>query len=224
MSDFRPSAVIFDLDGTLIDSLPGIAYSVRAAFAACGLPYPAVDLRSMIGPPIRTILSNMANTNEPDVLALLENEFRTSYDTVGWTKSRWYSGAEALIERLHEAGLRLFLVTNKPRHITLRTLTIANVLHLFEQIVTRDLRSPHFESKTAMIAFLIESCALSPAACLLVGDTEEDANAAAQCSVQFAYVTHGYGNIGSDSRSLVHLKLDKFSQLPQWIGLEFAHD
>ncbi len=51
MSDVRPNAVIFDLDGTLIDSLPESRFAVKSTFAECGLPYTALDLRSMIGPP-----------------------------------------------------------------------------------------------------------------------------------------------------------------------------
>ena len=56
----RARAWFFDLDGTLLDSLPGIEHSARAAFAACGLAMGEVELRTLIGPPIRTILAKMA--------------------------------------------------------------------------------------------------------------------------------------------------------------------
>ena len=52
-----PPCILFDLDGTLLDSLPGIAFSVREACRMVGLPEPKINLRSLLGPPIRTILS-----------------------------------------------------------------------------------------------------------------------------------------------------------------------
>jgi phosphoglycolate phosphatase len=216
--------VIFDLDGTLIDSLPGIEFSVKSAFAACGIPYPAVDLRSMIGPPIRTILEQVARTSEPAILACLESAFRTSYDSEGWRKSYCYSGTKAALASLYEAGLRLFVVTNKPRHITLRILEVTGILHFFQGIVTRGSRIPEYADKKEMVASLIDSCGVEPEGCVLVGDTVEDANAACACGIRFAHASHGYGTFGDDHSTPVHLRLNDFSQLLQWIGLEFAHD
>ena len=62
--DIRPAAVIFDLDGTLIDSLPGIEFSVKAAFEACGVSGTTNDLRSKFGPPIRTILAQACKVTD----------------------------------------------------------------------------------------------------------------------------------------------------------------
>lgn len=224
MNPTRPSAVIFDFDGTLVDSLPGIEFSVKAAFASCGIPYPAVDLRRMIGPPIWTILSRVAQTSDPGTLADLERAFRTSYDSEGWRKTLCYPGTEAALSILQEAGIRLFIVTNKPRHISLRTLKLLRIEHFFEALVTRDSHTPPHRDKREMIEFLLHSSALSAQNCLLVGDTEEDADAAAPSKMRFAHVSHGYGTISDDPKSPVHIKLNDFSELPQLIGLEFAHD
>lgn len=224
MNDVRPTSVIFDLDGTLIDSLPGIEFSVKAAFADCGLPYPAVNLRSMIGPPIRSILAQIARTTTPAILDDLERAFRASYDSVGWRQSFTYPGTEKALISLRNAGLRLFIVTNKPRHISMRILEMTEIQKLFESVVTRDSRVPPYADKKEMIASLMISRALDSGDCLVIGDTEEDAAAAAECNVRFVYVSHGYGAIHEESALSVHLRLNSFSQLPQWFGLEFAHD
>jgi phosphoglycolate phosphatase len=216
--------VIFDLDGTLVDSLPGIEFAVKSAFAACGMPYPALDLRSMIGPPIRTILAQMAGTNDASTLTHLESAFRASYDSEGWRKSYCYPGTRATLESLYEAGLRLFVVTNKPRHISLRIIETTGIQRFFERIVTRDSRAPQYADKKEMLASLIGSSGVAPADCVLVGDTAEDAGAACAIGIKFAHATHGYGTIGEDHVTPVHLRLNDFSQLLQWIGLEFAHD
>ena len=82
-----PEALFFDLDGTLFDSLPGIAYSIEQAFKVCSLPMPPLNLPQMIGPPIATILSQAApEATEPERV-LLERAFRASYDSEGWQKT-----------------------------------------------------------------------------------------------------------------------------------------
>ena len=224
MSQLQTSVVIFDFDGTLVDSLPGIEFSVKAAFFSCGISVPVVDLRRMIGPPIRTILSRAAQTNDPEAIANLESAFRTSYDSEGWRRTLCYPGTEAALSVLQSAGIRLFIVTNKPRHISLRTLELLRLAHFFECLVTRDSRSPQYGDKREMIEFVLHSSALSAQNCMLVGDTEEDADAAASCKMRFAHVSHGYGTISDGAKSPVHIRLNDFSQLPQLIGLEFAHD
>ena len=224
MSYVKPTAMIFDLDGTLIDSLPGIEFSVKAAFVSCRIPFPAIDLRKMIGPPIQNILSQVAETTDPSILADLERAFRASYDENGWQKTLCYPGTESALHALQEAGIRLFVVTNKPQQVSLRIAEMIRIKQFFESIVTRDSRSPQYADKGEMIESLLHSNALDARNCLLVGDTAEDACAAALCGMPFAHIRHGYGTISENVQSPVCLKLNSLSELPQWIGLEFAHD
>lgn len=213
------SAVLFDLDGTLLNSLPGIEYSARAAFRACGLPMAEVDLRSLIGPPIRTILSRLF-LNAPAegyerLLDCLEQAFRASYDSEGWQKTYHYAGAFAMLTQMKEQGIRLFVVSNKPRHISLKILEAEGTLQCFDEVVTRDSRTPPYRSKYEMISHVSAEQALQPESCLMVGDTIEDANAAAMAGIQFALMTHGYGYIPSDGKVPVALRLDSFVKLMQ---------
>jgi phosphoglycolate phosphatase len=224
VNEWPPTAVIFDLDGTLIDSLPGIEYSAKAAFAACGMLYPDVDLRSLIGPPIRTILSQVAKTSAPDVLIALENAFRASYDSDGWKESYVYPGTEAILSAMHDSGIRLFVLTNKPAQISNRILEIRGIRHLFEWVVTRDSRTPPYADKREMLGVILGSCALKTFDYLFIGDTEEDAMAAAAHDIRFGYVSHGYGTISDENAVPVHIRLPNFHQLAQAIGVEFAHD
>lgn len=224
MNDAHPAAVIFDLDGTLIDSLPGIEFSVKTAFAVCGIPFPAVNLRSVIGPPIRSILAGAANMTESSKLTELENAFRRSYDRDGWRKTTCYPKVKSVLRLLRDAGQRLFVVTNKPREISLRILINFGIAQIFDAIVTRDMRIPGYLNKQEMIEFLLDSHTLDRETCILIGDTQEDANAAASCGIRFAFASYGYGTISDTSIVPVHYTVDNFSQLLQLLSPEFAHD
>lgn len=210
-----PDTVLFDLDGTLLDSLPGIRYSIVEAFRACGLPMADVEMRSLIGPPIRTILSRLLVTLPVEAkeqhLNCLERAFRASYDSEGWQKTYHYAGTAAMLKQMKEQGLRLFVVSNKPRQVSLKILQREDTFEYFDQIVTRDSRMPRYAGKYEMISYLLIEQAMQPANCLMVGDTIEDAEAAAAAGMQFCLMTHGYGDVPRNSNVPVALRLDSFA-------------
>ena len=104
-----PQNLLFDLDGTLLDSLPGIRFSAEAAFRACGLEVGKTELRSLIGPPIRKIMERMAVRQlSGEELDALERSFRWSYDTEGWRMTPHYEAAAESLRELKASGRRLF--------------------------------------------------------------------------------------------------------------------
>ncbi len=201
--NFRlPGVILFDLDGTLLDSLPGIEHAILEAFSVCGLEVGERNLRSLIGPPIRTILSRMcspADSATEQQLDQLEHAFRRNYDDLGWRRTAHFPDVVEVLRQLSSHGKRLFIVSNKPRQVSLKILEAEGTVGLFEDIVTRDTRRPHYESKQEMIASLVESKRLQPANCLMVGDTMEDGEAAAHTGMPFCLVTYGYGDVPFES-------------------------
>src|SRR6266851_3783302 len=127
-----PQALFFDLDGTLLDSLPGIAFSIVQAF----------DLGEAIGPPIRTILALAATQATDSDLDLLERAFRSSYDSEGWQRTLLFAGSSPMLQEAYVLGIRLFVVSNKPRHIAVKILEREGVLSLFTAVLTRDSSDP----------------------------------------------------------------------------------
>lgn len=184
---------IFDLDGTLVNSLPGIRLSIEVALAEFGLQPRARELRPLIGPPIRYILSSVAGVTEEYSLDRLERAFRSSYDERGWLRSACFSGARQLLRDLQAAGTRLFVLTNKTTLPTRNILRHLKLEAFFEEVVCRDSRAPSYTSKSEALADLVERRDLSPETCLLVGDTEEDRAAAIAAGMQSTIVRHGYG-------------------------------
>jgi phosphoglycolate phosphatase len=213
-----PRCLLFDLDGTLLDSLPGIAYSVQAAFDAAGLHERAYNLRQLIGPPIRTILSRAAETSDPALLDTLERYFRASYDNEGWRRSVCFPDAFEVLQAMKKSGHRLFIVTNKPRHSSTMAIEAEGIAPFFEGIYTRDSTEPPYATKADMLHALLTDQHLSPQECVMVGDTIEDASAAAMHQIDFIFMEHGYGELSSAYPVL--LKLGSFSEFMPYLAME----
>jgi phosphoglycolate phosphatase len=211
MIETLPPCILFDLDGTIVDSLPGIEFSLHEAFSACMLPVVKRNLRELIGPPIRIILSNVGQVFDESQLDALEKAFRLSYDSHGWRKTVGYPNVGNVLRTLQKRGHRLFVVTNKPRPASLRVLEREQLLDCFEAIVTRDSRNPDYQTKEEMIGALLTD-RLSPRDCVMVGDTVEDAIAAAKGGVPFILMKHGYGRLSEISSVLVAHTMENFSQ------------
>jgi phosphoglycolate phosphatase len=165
---------VFDLDGTLVDSLPGIAWSIDSAFAECGLPTPPCNVGQLIGPPIRQILARIAGTSNTAFLDRLEHAFRRNYDSEGWRKTACFDGVTDVLRHLAARGAQLFLVTNKPAHVTTKILGELKLAGFFQEVACRGTES----SKAVVLAALLERRGLDPSAGLMVGDTSEDSAAA----------------------------------------------
>ncbi len=203
---------IFDLDGTLVDSLPGIAAALVAAFESIGRTLPEANLRAEIGPPISVIARRLApSLTDLETLAI-EQAYRPLYDDHHWSLTTLFPGVGATLHTLNRRGHSLFLLTNKPRVPAVRILEHLGLSHLFTDLYTRDCATPSFASKTLMLEALVAHHSLDPAASILVGDTAEDGEAAHANSIPFVFVTYGYGlcpsaaNAISEFSALLHLE------------------
>ncbi len=197
-----PRTYIFDLDGTLIDSLPGIEQALTAAFATLHRTFPPNTLRPLIGPPIRTIARRLDPTLTDAETLEIERNYRAFYDDDSWKNTRLFPEVESTLKALHRSGHKLFVLTNKPALPARRILDHFALTDLFTAILTRDSSSPAFVSKSAMLAHLLAYHDLDPKHCLLVGDTPEDAAAAHANHLPCVLMSFGYGEIEPAQTSL----------------------
>lgn len=185
--------LLFDLDGTLVDSGVGIIGSLKETIGNV-LPYIDVDgLDFKIGPPIREILKTALGSVTDSQLTLLESRFRASYDRRGWKLSSLYPGVDKTLSVLLERGISMYVITNKPITPTIQILSMLRLANYFTHVLSRDSRKPYFANKTDMIRFLIAKHKIKCKSAYVVGDSEEDRKAATECGIRFIGIEYGYG-------------------------------
>ena len=185
------SAVLFDLDGTLVDSLPGISWAAQLALDEVLPGSELPDLRPFVGPPIREVFRRILGEDTAGFLADLESAFRRHYNMDGWRRSFAYADVPVTLAALSAAGICLGVVTNKPQAPTRSILDHLDLARFMDVVLTPDSCSPPFASKTETLAAALQARALVPALTLFVGDSYDDASAACACGVRFAAVTRG---------------------------------
>jgi phosphoglycolate phosphatase len=207
-----PADILFDLDGTLIDSSPGILASFARVLAAHGIR-PALPLEaSLIGPPLAVTLAQVSGVRDEDRLARLVEAFKADYDTAGCLTTEAFPGVAAVLAQLAAGGARLFVVTNKRMVPTRRILDALGLSGLFAGIHTRDETDPPAPSKSAVTARIVARYGIDPACACFVGDSEEDAAAARENGLAFIRAAYGYGAAGIGSRP--GAVLEDFARLP----------
>lgn len=189
---------VFDLDGTLVDSLPGISRSIDLAIAAVVPGCARKDVSALIGPPIRQVFeSALCGTVSDTQLDSLEKSFREAYDSEGWRQSKPYQGVENALTALAAMEVALFVLTNKPLHVANLILAHYGLDERFQAVVGRESRLPVFSTKTQAAGFLCRRFGLVGRTTLLIGDSEDDAVAAQECGLSFAAADYGYGQVST---------------------------
>ena len=193
-------AVIYDLDGTLVDSSPGILTAFAHAFATCGLRPQRPINPGVIGPPLRETLQILSGSQDPSLLECLSNAFKAHYDQTGCLDTQPFPGVQHMLETLAASGLQMHIVTNKRDYPTRRILTHLNWEHFFQKVYALDAFSPYVPDKAGLLGRLLADTALKPEECAYLGDRPEDAQAARVNNINFYWAAWGFG-AGSEESS-----------------------
>ena len=199
---FEPKLVLFDLDGTLLDSLPDLySASLSMANSLKITPPSLAQVEQWIGNGAAVLVQRvLANQFQPvavdprfdRALAL----FMDAYQHLASRQSRLYSGVEALLSELHQHQVMQGVITNKPSRFTEPLLSQFGILHYFDLVYSGD-RFTEKKPHPMPLLKAAQQMGLSLEECLMVGDSSNDINAAKACGMPCLGVRGGY-NHGRD--------------------------
>ena len=185
------SAVLLDLDGTLVDPAKGIFACIRYALARCGVDEPDErDLRGWIGPPLHESFGAFLGDTDLAVTALAH--YRERYRDGFIYENTLYPGMRELLHSLHGAGFELFIATSKPRVFAEPIIERHGLAGVFTEICGSELDGTRAD-KTSLIAWICERHQLEPQSATMIGDRQFDIIGAKQNGLRALGVTYGYG-------------------------------
>ena len=194
--------ILFDLDGTLMDTAPEIADALNATLARLGqAPADEALVRSWIGDGARALLGKaLAHAGLPaSAVEWSWDGFAREYQQRVGTKSRVHEGVHEMLQRLRRQGLRLVLLTNKEASFAHRLLTLNGMLADFDLVVAGD-TLPVKKPDPGVVMHALAALHAGPDEALLVGDSITDVRTARAAGVAVWLVRHGYpqGELAGD--------------------------
>ena len=188
------NSILFDLDGTLVDSGEGVLKCAELALRHFNLPIPSPEeMRTFVGPPLRDSFLRFGCTEEMAQEAIAV--YRSRYTTVGKFELFVYPGIEKLLQELTAAGCKLYVATSKPESVSVEILQHLGLAKYFTYIAGADQEKGR-STKSEVIAYLLEQAGDLDGA-LMVGDTAYDVIGAAHHGIPCAAITWGYGTVES---------------------------
>ena len=212
-------AVLFDLDGTLIDSAPDLGAAADKMRLDRGLPsLPLERYRPMAGAGARGMLGEAfgLTPDHPDFPALRE-EFFTNYEACMTQRTHAFDGVPALIDALRAQGLQWGVVTNKSERFAL-PLTQAMPLFATAGAVVGGDTTPYAKPHPAPLLEAARRLGLAPGQCIYVGDDERDIVAGLAAGMATVAATYGYlGNKADTASWGAHVAINSPIELLQWL-------
>jgi phosphoglycolate phosphatase len=193
-------AVLFDLDGTLIDSAPDLGAAADKMRTDRGLaPLPLADYRPMAGAGARGMLGiAFGLTPEHADYGALKEEFFANYEACMTARTHAFDGVSELIARIDGAGLQWGVVTNKSERFTLPLTRRMPLFGTARAIVSGD-TTPHAKPHPAPLLEAARQLGLAPARCVYVGDDERDIVAGRAAGMPTVAAAYGYLGATTDA-------------------------
>jgi phosphoglycolate phosphatase len=197
-----PEAILFDLDGTLIDSVPDIAAAVNELLSGDGLQVVSVDaVRSMIGNGVKKLVerayASVGKPHEGDALNAATDRMMGIYGKHLTRHTVAMPGALDLIASYHEAGVKIAVVTNKPEAFTHEILKHFGIDEQVNVVVGGD-TGPARKPEPDMLHHALTVMGVPVSRALMVGDSPADIGAARAANVASVAVHGGYTTVPAD--------------------------
>ncbi len=196
MSDRPYTSVLFDLDGTIVDSAPGITASLARTLEDMGEPVPTpAELLAWVGPPIMDSFRDLGGFDPAESERALEI-YRGHYLLEGVFDAKLYDGVDGVLRAISEARIPLSLATSKPETPATLVLDHYGLTHYFDEL-TGASDDEKRSKKADVIAEALRRLAANGAdltRTIMIGDRIHDVEGAAANGIPAIYVTWGYGS------------------------------
>ncbi|ENK2094661.1 phosphoglycolate phosphatase [Vibrio vulnificus] len=212
--------IAFDLDGTLLDSVPDLAVAADQATRAVGFPgVTELQVRDYVGNGA-DILIGRALSQSLTISPELSDELRTEarelfddfYQQTGHKLSHLYPTVKETLKALHQAGFTLALVTNKPSKFVPDVLQQHGIADYFVDVLGGD-SFPEKKPNPIALNWLMEKHQIQPTEMLMVGDSKNDILAAKNAGCASFGLTYGYNHGEPISASKPDFVADSLAQL-----------
>lgn len=192
---FEVRAVLFDLDGTLLDTVEDLAEAANRTLAELARPPRSIDeIREFVGKGIpnlvRRCMTEGMQASEDEIQGAIAR-FREHYAIVNGSRSRVYAGVIETLEAMRASGLALACVTNKAEAFTRPLLERMGLAEFFPVVVSGDTLAVK-KPDPAVLLHACEQLGVSQHDALMIGDSANDASAARGASMPVLLVTYGY--------------------------------
>ncbi len=187
--------VIFDFDGTVVDTGEGILKSLQYSFKEMGREVPDLnDLKKFIGPPIYYSYTTFYGVSEEEV-GMYITKYRERYKVKGIYECELYEGMVELLDSLKAKGIKIGIASSKPQHLIYSVADYLKITDKFDAIVGVKIDDSNHSSKTQLILdAMSEMGATNKAKVLMVGDRMFDLDGAAGAGVDSCGAIWGYGS------------------------------
>lgn len=195
-----PRAVVFDLDGTLIDSAPDIADALNRAIEKRGLPPFTVEkVTEMIGGGVPKLVERAVLAHGVSRIGLLPlaADFITFYRQNLTTRTTLYEGARELLEKLRGDGCGLGLCTNKQHELTVDILNELDLAKYFSSVVGERMGRPR-KPDPAPLKSVLSALGVQANQAIMVGDSAADVGCAKAAGVASVVVSFGYSRVAPE--------------------------
>jgi len=207
--------IVFDWDGTLVDSTATISESIRAAARDLGLAVPDRQRASwVIGLGLHDSLRHVVPDLEPGRVGAFVERYRAHF-LAGEARLTPFAGIESLLEALHLAGHPMAVATGKSRQGLNRALLQADWGRYF--VSTRTADEGHAKPHPWMLLDLMSELGVDPAKTLMVGDTTHDLEMAAAAGARAVAVSYGAHPRGALARSQHEVVFHDVHELSVWL-------
>ena len=206
-----PSDVIFDFDGTILNSAGNVLIELHSAIEKNGLAVPKAFESVVIGPPMPQIITGLFPGIDKLTMSAILSDFRFTHDNSLLEESFLYENILKLMQALRERKSRLFVATNKPRAGLINAMQRFGLAEIFQAYAC--FGDEGVTTKADSVRLLVKNYQINPSSAWMVGDAKTDISAGKECGLFTIAHMRGYSPRDELLSALPDLYIEEYSEL-----------